>query len=68
MTYWQTKEFRDFIIKSVENPHILFTSKEKEDHTDITKVMLLVFFIGKEKLATKEQLDHLIDLVMVHYV
>ncbi len=30
--------------------------------------MLLVFFIGKEKLATKEQLDHLIDLVMGHYV
>lgn len=30
--------------------------------------MLLVFFIGKEKLVSKEQLDHLVDLVMVHYV
>jgi phage-related baseplate assembly protein len=30
--------------------------------------MLLVFFIGREKLVSKEQLNHLIDLVMVHYV
>ena len=68
VTYWQTKEFRDFIKESIHNPHLLFNAKEKEDHTDIAKVMLLVFFIGKEKLASKVQLDHLIDLVMVHYV
>lgn len=30
--------------------------------------MLLVYFIGKEKLVDKKELDHLIDLVMVHYV
>lgn len=29
--------------------------------------MLLVYFIGKEKLVPPEQLAHLIDLVMVHY-
>ena len=68
VTYWQIPEFRDFIKQSIENPHLLFTSKEKEDHTDITKVMLLVYFIGREKLVSHEELDHLIDLVMVHYV
>jgi hypothetical protein len=30
--------------------------------------MLLVYFIGKEKLVPPAQLAHLIDLVMVHYV
>lgn len=30
--------------------------------------MLLVYFIGKEKLVAPAQLAHLIDLVMVHYV
>lgn len=29
VTYWQTPEFRDFIKQSIENPHLLFTSKEK---------------------------------------
>lgn len=46
----------------------MFNSQGKEDHTDIAKVMLLVYFIGKEKLVEKKQLSHLIDLVMVHYV
>lgn len=68
VTYWQDAAFREFILGSLENPHQLFTSKEKEDHTDITKVMLLVYFIGKEKLLSPEQLSHFIDLVMVHYV
>jgi hypothetical protein len=68
VTYWQTEEFRDFIKRSIDNPHVLFSSKEKEDHTDIAKVMLLVFFIGREKLTTPAKLDHLVDLVMVHYV
>ena len=30
--------------------------------------MLLVYFIGKEKLVSRAELGHLIDLVMVHYV
>jgi hypothetical protein len=30
--------------------------------------MLLVYFIGREKLVSPEKLNHLIDLVMVHYV
>lgn len=56
------------MLSSIDNPHQLFNSKEKEDHTDIAKVMLLVYFIGKEKLVPPAQLDHLIDLTMVHYV
>jgi hypothetical protein len=34
----------------------------------VAKVILLVFFIGREKLAPPAQLAHLVDLVMVHYV
>ena len=30
--------------------------------------MLLVYFIGKEKLVSRAELGHLIDLVMVHDV
>lgn len=68
VTYWQDPNFREFIMKSLDNPHLLFNSKEKEDHTDVSKVMLLVFFIGREKLLPPEKRDHFIDLVMVHYV
>lgn len=31
-------------------------------------MILLVYFIGREKLVPPAQLTHLIDLVMVHYV
>lgn len=68
VTYWETKQFRQFIHNSIKEPHLLFNSHGKEDHTDIAKVMLLVYFIGKQKLVDKKELDHLIDLVMVHYV
>ena len=47
VTYWQTKEFRTFIEQSIENPYVLFNTKGKEDHVDIAKVILLVYFIGK---------------------
>ena len=50
VAYWQDQSFREFILKSLDNPHLLFNSKEKEDHTDVAKVILLVFFIGREKL------------------
>ena len=52
----------------MKDPFVLFNSKGKEDHTDIAKVMLLVFFMWKEKLLEGERLDHYLDLVMVHYV
>lgn len=47
---------------------MLFNQREKEDHADITKVMLLVYFIGREKLLSPERFSHFVDLVMVHYV
>jgi predicted ATP-dependent serine protease len=38
-----------------------------EDHVDITKVMLIIYYISKEGKLPKPKLDHLVDLALVHY-
>ena len=47
MTYGANEEFQKFILKVEQDPFELFIAKSQEDHVDIVKVMLIVFYIAQ---------------------
>lgn len=67
VTYGATKEFQDFILEVEKEPFTLFKAKNLEDHVDIVKVMLIVFYISQEKRLDADKIKHLADLALVHY-
>lgn len=67
VTYGATPEFQKFILEVEANPFELFRAKEKEDHVDIVKVMLITFYIAEEGRLEKSRVMHLVDLALVHY-
>ena len=67
VTYGSTDSFNEFIKEVEKNPFSLFTAKEKEDHVDIVKVYLIVYYIFREGRISEEKAKHLVDLALVHY-
>ena len=53
VTYGATEEFQNFIIDVEKDPFNLFKAKSQEDHVDIVKVLLIVFYISQEKRLDK---------------
>lgn len=48
ITYGATTDFQKFIESIEENPYRLWQDKGKEDHLDITKVLIIIFYISRE--------------------
>jgi hypothetical protein len=48
---------------------VLFKTQTEinEQHVDITKVLIIVYYIAKEGRLSHDKLMHLVDLALCHY-
>lgn len=69
VTYGQDPAFQNWILKIEEDPFVLFKVQKElnEEHVDITKVLIVIFYIAKEKRLPHDKLLHLVDLALCHY-
>ena len=69
VTYGEEQGFQKKVQAVSDNPFELFRpdKEEKEEHVDISKVLIYVFYIMKEGILSKEKLAHLADLALCHF-
>lgn len=68
-TYGQEPSFQEWILRIEQDPFVLFTVQKEinEQHVDITKVLLIVYYISKEGRLPREKVLHLVDLAVCHF-
>lgn len=68
-TYGQEASFQEWILRIEADPFVLFQIQKEvnEQHVDITKVLLIVYYISKEGRLPREKVLHLVDLAVCHY-
>lgn len=69
VTYGQDPAFQNWVLKIEEDPFVLFKVQKElnEEHVDITKILIIIFYIAKEKRLAHDRLLHLVDLALCHY-